>query len=178
MENLSKSVISKLEEDKISLNLNKYITKFRSIIRSKKKLDSHNFTILKKYVAGPIFQELIEKLGKLNNTECIVIGRAIMKTKLINSEQMILYLLQKGGNIAIILITCILIKKVKINCKQEIIDFIKSWINSDKIELMHLQLILILHRNYNGLEDEEILEFCRKSKHPICKEIISKEDKQ
>lgn len=145
---------------------------FHSEIKHKKNLSPKNFKLLKTILVSDYSSFLTFTPTK---NESIVLGRAFMKIKIKDKQQLVDFLVMKGDIGSVIILYSYLCTKVKVNLYGVII-LMKKFLSVEKPVLDVLKLLLIVFRNYKEWVDDELISYCRGSDHGVCKEIVREYD--
>lgn len=165
------SVVKDILKSLDKINNTSSFDKYKLLIKKYKKLPKKEYMELQKIVRT---KELYKILNlNLNNLESRILGKILTTVKLSHVDDIIHIICNKNDESTPILLTYILSKKNKIDLS-DVSIYIKKMINGH-IKLVHLGLLNVVYKNYPFLIDNEILEFCRKNDHEICKEICSLE---
>lgn len=159
--------ISEKEEKKLLI----FVRVFHKNINKNKKLEPRYFKKLCKIVRDDMICEFLALLTTFTNNESIVIGRAILKNKMENIDELIHFLVSKKSKYHVVLLTCVLLKGRRLTDLDLIKHYVKSFFD-DEVGLNFYKLILVLCRKYWVVIDEEILNFCRCREHPVLKETL------
>lgn len=166
MQNQTESILEiyKSLKDKAISKTDSFIQKFKTEHSKKKKLSHKTFFELKR-ICNENFKEFITKI-ELSKNEAIIIGRALMQTKLKN-KQVIIDSLSEYGHSNIIILTHFLTTK----CKVDLTSLVSIIENNFNESVDFLKLILIVFRNYRNYFTDKMKDFVLQSAHPICLEI-------
>lgn len=167
--NIADSIIEAMETRKKS-----GFPALRSKIKGSRQLSKADF----KRLATLLGTEALEILSipDLTVGECHLIGKALHGAKLQDTERVIDCVITKQNKRAAGLLTSILNKGSKIDLSSCLLrEYIRNLLLDD-ISLCHLKLLSTISKNYPNLIDREILDFCTRNSHPICKMILEKHD--
>eukprot|EP00866_Antonospora_locustae_P000880 jgi/Antlo1/880/439 len=150
------------------IDANELFDAFREQVRKNKKLDSNTFQALvvfckSKGIYGFLHRELTVK-------EATLLGRALMKARRLDVDSFISEIHENRNPRSAILLTCLLLKKSKIQKAGLVAEFLTN-ILKDDARLCYLNLMLVLYRNYREFFNKCLENFCRSNSHPICIEI-------
>ncbi|KAM0687904.1 hypothetical protein COBT_000850 [Conglomerata obtusa] len=143
-----------------------FTTHFNNAVKKHHKLDPKSFSKLRKMINTPAFIYFIETLQP-TKTGSVVIGRALMKSK-INDKQGIIDLFTRKKNLVVL--QCLLVTNMKVDLTG-VVMLIKELLSEVNCEV--LRLLLLVWRNYRSFFDIELINYCLGSKHGICMEIIN-----
>lgn len=141
---------------------------FRHSIKRNNKLDAASFQELTKLCKTDKIADYLKQ--SMTNKEMGVLGRAIMKSKRLNVSSLLPLVMTRNSQNTFLL-TCILLKRSRIEDLSEVISYIKDVISEDSPKLCCFNILLVLFRNYPLYFDEELKKFCEENDHPICREI-------
>jgi hypothetical protein len=175
MEGVAERIVKNLSRE--GKEKDELICKFKKEIKERKKLTRESFDALKKLVKENKLLEFIQAIGVLNMKESIVVGRAIMQTKVPDINSLVYFFIDRKSESSVVILTCLMCKKCRFDTSA-VIGFIQPFIKEEKCSLACLRFLLVLYRNYKECFDEELMEFCRKNNHPVCVEIMTSEKSQ
>lgn len=144
---------------------------YRNILRTRSKLPQGDWSSLCKLVKSSKLYGILRM--DLSKKEAEVLGNALKKASLSHVDDIIEIIVKKGDKNGPILLKHILEKKKKIET-----SIIQKYLHnelSSKVNLSHLQLLSVVHKNYPSCVDSTIIEFCHSNAHPICKEVLGLE---
>lgn len=142
---------------------------YRDTLKTRPRLSPGEWSSLCRLVRTPRVYNILRM--ELSSKEAEVLGSALRKVPLTNVDDMIEVLVKKGDASALTLLRYILEKRKKIDTgvvQRYLCDRL-----SDKAGLRHLRLLHVVHKNYPDCIGPEVLDFCRSSSHPICREILA-----
>ncbi|KAM0674742.1 hypothetical protein GVAV_001932 [Gurleya vavrai] len=163
MQNQTLNLLKAIKTPK-SDNLSQFIKEFNEKVKKTKKVDQKTFQYLRKITNTPLFIDFINQINPTKN-ESVVIGRALMKSK-IKEKQILIDTFCKKKNFVVL--QCLLCTKIKVDVSKCVL-LVKEFLDKPVCEV--LRLLLVLWRNYRSYIDNEIIEFCKNYEHGICKEI-------
>ncbi|WUR04390.1 uncharacterized protein VNE69_08145 [Vairimorpha necatrix] len=145
-------------------------SKFRNLLKTNKKLPVKDWKDLLKLVKTRDLYKILAE--DLSSKECRILGAALTHSKLKHVDDIVEQIIKKNDQCTPVLLRFILAKKYSLDliCVQK---YLKKMFKQTT-KLSHLELLQTVSQVYTKLIDEEILEFCRKNGHEICKEICSK----
>lgn len=165
MEKQTLDILNLLENNKEDkAKTNQFTIDFHNQVKKTKKVDSVTFLRIKKMINTKEFDEFVAN-NSFTKYESVVIGRALMKSK-IKDKQKIINMFVQNENVVVL--QCLLCTKIKVDVTS-VVCLVKTKLKNKNCEL--LRLLLVLWRNYKEFVDKELLEFCKNDKHGICVEI-------
>lgn len=150
---------------------------FKKNINKNKKLEPKYFKKLSKIVRDGRFCEFLSLFNDFTNNESIVLGRAIMKNKIENVDEIIELLTSKKSKYHILILTSLLCKGRRFQQPVLITKYIKQFL-AEESNVNFYRLILVACRKYKHTIDSEIIEFCEEKSHPILDEVIKEYSKE
>ncbi|KRH92141.1 hypothetical protein M153_11157000607 [Pseudoloma neurophilia] len=148
-----------------------FVRLFKKNINKNKKLEPKYFKKLSKIVRDGQLCSFLSLFKEYSNNEANVIGRAILKNKMSDVNDVLEYLLEKKDKYHIIILTYLLSKGTRLENTEKLTKYIKSYFEDDK-NLNFFKLILVLSRKYRHAMDNEITVFCEQNEHPVLKEVL------
>ncbi len=142
---------------------------YRDILKSSPKLPPHEWASLCKLVRTTKLYNILRM--DLSSREAEILGNALKKASLNRVDDMIGIVIKANYKSSSILLKYIIEKKKKIDIRP-IQKYLEEQIAQGDPKLKMLKVIYALHRNYPNSITPEILDFCRATDHPICKEIL------
>ncbi|ELA47071.1 hypothetical protein VCUG_01432 [Vavraia culicis subsp. floridensis] len=155
--------------------LSDFVRVFHKNINKNKKLEPKYFKKLCRIVRENMVCQFLELLTTFTNNECIVIGRAIMKNRMDDVDELVDFLVSKKCKYHIIILTCTLCKGRKLKNVDSVKNYIKSFFG-DETGINFYRLIMMMGRKYRNALDDDIMAFCRNNDHPILKEVIKEHE--
>lgn len=150
------------------IDANELFDAFRKQVREHKKLDTNTFQALIVFCKSKGIHRFLQK--ELTIKEATLLGRALMKTRRLDVDSLIAEIHSDRNPRSAILLTCLLLKKSKIQKAGLVAEFLEQTLK-DNVRLCYLNLMLVLYRNYREFFNEFLELFCRNNSHPICVEI-------
>ncbi|KAK6090045.1 hypothetical protein P3W45_000933 [Vairimorpha bombi] len=154
-----------------SLDKSTVFDKYRNLLKKNKKLHKKDYVDLQKIVRSKELYNILKI--DLTNREARMLGNVFASVKLSHVDDIIHLICIKDDDNTPILLTSILSKKNKVDMT-EVQSYLIKMIQRN-IKLVHLELLHVVYKNYPSAVNKEILEFCKKNGHEICKEILSLE---
>lgn len=148
-----------------------FLRLFKKNINKNKKLEPKYFKKLSAIVRDGEICSFLSLFPTFTNNEANVIGRAILKNRMINIEDVLLFLFSKKCKYHIIILTYLLCKGKKIEHADKLTQYIKSFLNDER-SLCFYKLILVVCRKYKQSIDHDIVLFCEENEHPVLKEVL------
>ncbi|ELQ76423.1 hypothetical protein THOM_0610 [Trachipleistophora hominis] len=158
-------------------DLSDFVRIFHKNINKHKKLEPKHFKRLSRIVRNNMVSQFLKLLSTFTNNECIVIGRAIMKNKMDDFDELVDFLVSRKSKYHIIILTCTLCKGRKLKNVDSVRNYIKSFFG-DENGINFYKLIMVAGRKYRDILDDDILAFCRNNEHPILKEVLKEYESQ
>lgn len=149
---------------------------FKKNINKNKKLEPKYFKRLSKIIKEGQVVNFLKLFTEFTNNEAIVIGRALLKNKIENVNEIINFLVLEKNKYFVIILTFLLCKGKIIENLGKITEFIKNFFDQE-LNLNFYKLILVVCRKYKSAIDREILDFCSQKKHPVLEEVIKEYNK-
>lgn len=150
------------------IDANELFDAFRKQVRENKKLDPNTFQALVVFCKSKGIYSFLQR--ELTIKEATMLGRALMKAKRLDVDSLIAEIHEDRSPRNAILLTCLLLKKSKIQNAGLVAEFLASTLK-DNVRLCYLNLMLVLYRNYREFFSDVLERFCRNNSHPICVEI-------
>lgn len=150
------------------IDANELFDAFRKQVRENKKLDPNTFKALIVFCKSKGIYGFLQR--ELTIKEATMLGRALMKARRLDVDSLISEIHADRNPRSAILLTCLLLKKSKIQNAGLVAEFLASTLKED-VRLCYLNLMLVLYRNYREFFSEFLELFCRSNSHPICIEI-------
>lgn len=148
-----------------------FIRLFKKNINKNKKLEPRYFKRLSKIVRDGEICQFLTLFSDFTNNEAIVIGRAVLKNKMEDVDDLLKFLTTKRCKYHIIILTCLLCKGKRFTQPDLITNYIKLFFD-EKNNLNFYKLILVACRKYKISIDQEIITFCLENEHPVLKEVV------
>lgn len=172
MQSQTKDLLALIEKKKSPTAPSPFTALFHTEVKHKKNLTPPSFKRLKTVLLTDYRTFLTFTPTK---NESIVIGRALMKTKILDKQSLVDFIASKNDTSSIIILYSYLCTKAKVDLTS-VIALLKRFLNTNVCVLDVLKLLLVVFRNYGEWFDVEMMQFCRGYEHGICKEIVREYD--
>lgn len=142
----------------------------RGKMKSKRPLSKVDFRALVKLLEKKALEVLSTE--DLSVHECLMIGKALMASKLCNMDEIIEFVVTLDSKRTPTILNCLLNKNCKIDTSP-----VKRYLDRmicREIHLCHLKILLTVSKNYPSLISPQILDFCGSNGHLVCKEILNR----
>lgn len=143
----------------------------RQHINSKITLKKHQFTEL----VALIEKDVLAVLSAPNPThkETEMLSKAIRRAKIPDPNGLVAFLVAENSRRSPVLMHAMLYKGCKLSLAM-VTNYLNHIASLDVTYLCHLKVLLSASYHYPSAITPAVLDFCRKSKHAICKEILKK----